>query len=107
MTFNVILYTRKLRGYTIDPDMSQNCPHNKENKNMTTQTETEVIDSGNSRYEDIYIIEYVHDHQGFSGIDHELVSALNRAKKTGHIIGRMRHGVMRYYTPEYVKKYNL
>ena len=42
MTFNVILYTRKLRGYTIDPDMSQNCPHNKEMNNMSTQTETDI-----------------------------------------------------------------
>lgn len=74
---------------------------------MTTRTEEEVFKSGNSRIEEEYVLELVQENPGISAIHRYLLTALTRVRKDGKIAGRLRHGVMRYYTVEYIKKYNL
>ena len=74
---------------------------------MTKHTAREVIQSGNSRIEDAYILELVQEQPGISAVEWELITALERVARSRKIVGRLRHGVMRYYTPQYVEKYNL
>jgi len=74
---------------------------------MTTQTAEEVYSTGSSEAEKKYVIELVTENPGISAFDRFLLTALSAVKKEKRVVGRLRHGVMRYYTPTYAKKYNL
>ena len=74
---------------------------------MTTMTEEEVFRSGNSRIEKEYVVELVTENPGISAFERFLLTALGAVKKEKKVVGRLRHGVMRYYTPTYIEKYNL
>lgn len=69
--------------------------------------EEEVLKSGDSRIEEEYVIELVQENPGISAFHRYLLTSLTRVRKSGKIAGRLRHGVMRYYTVEYIEKYNL
>jgi len=74
---------------------------------MTTQTEEEVFKSGDSRAERRYIVELVAENPGISTFEQFLLTSLHDVVKEKKVVGRLNRGVMRYYSPEYVKKYNL
>lgn len=74
---------------------------------MTTLTEDEVLRSGNSQIKREYIKELVQENPGISAIHRSLLTAFRAVQKEGGIAHKTTHGVMRYYTTEYAKKYNL
>ena len=76
-------------------------------RTMTTLTEEEVFRSGNSRTEKEYIVELVTENPGISVFNQFLLTALGAVNKEKKVVGRLRRGVMRYYTPTYIEKCNL
>lgn len=74
---------------------------------MTTKTEAEVFESGNSQTEKEYVLELVQENPSISVFPRFLLTALGRVCKDKKVAGRLRHGVMKYYTVEYIKKYNV
>ena len=74
---------------------------------MSILTEEEVFESGSSVIEKKYVVELVTENPGITAFERFLLTALRAVIKEKKVVGRLSHGVMMYYTPEYVEKYNL
>ena len=66
----------------------------------------EVVAAGSTKIEQEYILQLVRENPGTT-IDREVLSALVPLVRSRQVVCRLERGVSRYYTPEYVEKYNL